>query len=347
MHLSDFDYVLPPELVAQEPAPNRDGSRLLLVDRVSDRFGHHTFSEVLNFLIPGDVLVLNNTRVIPARLYGRKGTGGKMEALLLGEDRDGNWQALLKIRGRPKEGDRLEFADGELSAELVGRHEAEGWLLRFEGSPDEFRERLEQHGNMPLPPYIKRKGEEDPRRSLDQERYQTVFARESGAIAAPTAGLHFTETLLESAKEMGVQVEYLTLHVGLGTFKPVTADDPTQHRMHAEFYELAPETASSLNRALAEGRRIIAVGTTAVRTLETCAQGGSISPGRGWTDIYIYPPYRFRAIGGMLTNFHLPKTTLLMLVSAFAGRERILRAYEEAVANCYRFFSYGDAMLML
>jgi S-adenosylmethionine:tRNA ribosyltransferase-isomerase len=347
MRLSDFDYRLPPELIAQEPPARRQDSRLLFLRRDSGRMEHFRFPQVVDICQPGDVLVLNDTRVVPARLFGRKETGGGVDALVVREEAGGVWQALMKARGKLQEGEKIGFADGELPATVLGRHEEGGWRLRFQVTGDELRDRLAARGKMPLPPYIRRTGPDDPRDSIDRERYQTVFAEKLGAIAAPTAGLHFTEAILAQLRAKGVETYAVTLHVGLGTFKPVTADDPRKHRMQAEFFTLGNEVAESINRAMEQGRRIIAVGTTSVRTLETCFEGGRLRPKSGWTDLFIYPPYEFRVVRGLLTNFHLPKSTLLMLVSAFACRERILAAYQEAIAERYRFYSYGDAMLIL
>jgi len=347
MKLSDFDYQLPLELIAQEPPENRDDSRLLLLDRETGRIEHLHFPSILDLLQPRDVLVLNNTQVIPARLSGHKQTGAKVDALLVQEETDGAWQTLLKTRGKLRDGETLSFADGELPATLLGKHPAEGWRIRFEVPGNELPQKLAQIGRMPLPPYIKRLAGNDPRDPVDRKRYQTVFAGQPGAIAAPTAGLHFTEDTLARLQDKGIETHYVTLHVGLGTFKPVTAEDPRDHNMHAEFFVLEDHVADALNAALTEGRRIVAVGTTAVRTLESCYEGGRLEPRSGETDLFIYPPHEFQVVRGLLTNFHLPKSTLLMLVAAFAGRERVLAAYEEAIRLRYRFYSYGDAMLIL
>ena len=347
MKLSDFDYQLPLELIAQEPPQNRDDSRLLLLDRATGQTDHLRFPSVLDILLPGDVLVLNNTQVIPARLSGRKQTGAKVDALLVQEEAAGVWQALLKTRGKLRDGETLSFADDELPATLLGRHPTEGWRIRFEVPGKELLRKLAQIGRMPLPPYIKRQAGQDPRDPVDRERYQTVFAGRPGAIAAPTAGLHFTEDTLVRVQEKGVEVHHVTLHVGLGTFKPVTAEDPREHQMHTELFVLEDRVADALNAALAEGRRIVAVGTTAVRTLESCYEDSRLKPRSGETDLFIYPPHEFQVVRGLLTNFHLPKSTLLMLVAAFAGRERVLAAYDEAIRLRYRFYSYGDAMLIL
>lgn len=341
MKLSDFDFHLPEELIAQRPVEPRDASRLMMIPRDGGALMHRHFRDLPQYLNPGDALVLNETRVLPARLLGeREGTGGAVEVLLLKRiDRD-RWECLVKPGKKARPGQRISFGGGLLVATVLEATEVGGRVIQFayEGI---FEAILEQLGQMPLPPYIHERLE-------DPERYQTVFARESGSAAAPTAGLHFTPELLDQLRAKGVQIEKLLLHVGLGTFRPVNVEEVTEHKMHSEFYTLTPETADRLNRVRAAGGRIIAVGTTSVRTLETVAsEDGLIKPGQGWTDIFIYPGYRFKAVDGMITNFHLPKSSLLMLVSAFAGRERMLQAYSDAVADRYRFFSFGDAMLLL
>ncbi|MBI2190794.1 MAG: tRNA preQ1(34) S-adenosylmethionine ribosyltransferase-isomerase QueA [Planctomycetes bacterium] len=344
--LSDFDYVLPPHLIAQQPLARREDARLLLLDRADGRMRHLRFHQVLEVIEPGDLLVLNDTRVLPARLYGMRSTGGRVEALLVSQEADGCWHALLHARGRLQPGEAIHFGRGHIRSTLERRHAEGGWYLHFDDAADELDRKLQTLGHMPLPPYIKRRGEDDPRWSVDRERYQTVYAREPGAIAAPTAGLHFTESLLEEGRQRGVRTVCVTLHVGLGTFKPVTAEDPTRHPMHAECYEVSEAAAQAVNAVREHGRRVIAVGTTACRALETCARNGRAEPGRGTTRLFMYPPYTFQVVDALLTNFHLPRSTLLMLVSAFAGRDRILHAYETAVREGYRFYSYGDAMLI-
>lgn len=341
MKLSDFDFHLPEELIAQTPVEPRDASRLLVVDRNGGALTHRHFRDLPDYLRSGDVLVVNETRVMPARLMGaREGSGGAIEVLLLKRvDRD-RWETLVKPGKKARPGQRIIFGDGALVGTVLESTEVGGRIIEFtyEGV---FEEVLDRLGQMPLPPYITERLE-------DAERYQTVFARERGSAAAPTAGLHFTPELLACLEAMGVKVHKVLLHVGLGTFRPVQVEDVLTHRMHSEFYTVTPETASALNAARAAGGRLFAVGTTTVRTLETVTgEDGQIQPGEGWTDIFIYPGYRFRAVDAMITNFHLPKSTLLMLVSAFAGREAILNAYEEAVRERYRFFSFGDAMLLL
>ncbi|MDA0842122.1 MAG: tRNA preQ1(34) S-adenosylmethionine ribosyltransferase-isomerase QueA [Planctomycetota bacterium] len=346
MKLSDFDFCLPPELIAQEPAERREDSRLMVLNRENRTIDHLKFHQVPDLMHAGDLLVLNNTRVVPSRLFGKRHTGGRVEALLVEEIETGIWQALLKSRGRLEDGEAIEFTD-ELQARLLGKHPAEGWLLDFKIPAPAFLSMLEKHGLMPLPPYIKREKGSDARNQMDMERYQTVFARESGAIAAPTAGLHFTDKLIENLKARGVLVEYVTLHVGLGTFKPVTAEDVQDHVMHPEEYFLSEATAKAVNDAKAEGRRVIPVGTTSLRTLESCAAGQRVSAGQGDTNLFIYPPYDFQIADAMITNFHLPKSTLMMLISALADRALVLDAYRIAIEEKYRFFSYGDAMFIL
>jgi len=337
----DFDYTLPEHLIAQHPADRRDLSRLLVYDRQSGTVAHRHFRDVVGYIRPDDCLVLNDTRVIPARLLGkREDTGGAMEFLLLKDHGNDVWETLVKPGRRAQIGTRFTFGDGVLTAEVLSKTDGGGRLVRFfyEGV---FAEVLDRVGLMPLPPYIHEKLE-------DPERYQTVYARYRGSAAAPTAGLHFTEELLDTIREQGTAIAKLTLHVGLGTFRPVKEERIEDHPMHAEAYTVTEEAADTINTARLRGGRIIAVGTTAVRTLETVAdENGTVHPGEGQTDIFIYPGYRFRAVDCLITNFHLPQSTLLMLVSAFAGREQILAVYREAVAREYRFFSFGDAMLIL
>lgn len=341
MKVADFDYYLPPELIAQQPVYPRDSSRLLVLDRVSGRMEHRSFSDIVAYLEPGDVLVLNDTRVIPARLFGlKKDTGAKIEVLLLKRLSVHKWEVLVNPGKRLKEGAEITFGNGDLKAKVLERTDVGGRILEFEFE-GVFEELLDKLGTMPLPPYIKERLE-------DKERYQTVYSRVEGSSAAPTAGLHFTTELLSQIQQMGVQVVYLLLHVGLGTFRPVKADTVEEHIMHSEFYQVDPEAAEKINEAKKAGGRIVAVGTTTVRTLETvAAPDGEIIPGSGWTDIFIYPGYQFKAVDVLLTNFHLPKSTLLMLVSAFAGSDKVKAAYSAAVENRYRFFSFGDAMLII
>ncbi|MFO7341591.1 MAG: tRNA preQ1(34) S-adenosylmethionine ribosyltransferase-isomerase QueA [Caldibacillus debilis] len=342
MKTEEFDFDLPEELIAQTPLKERTSSRLMVLDRKTGGIVHDRFSNIKTYLRPGDCLVLNNTKVMPARLYGEKtDTGAHVEILLLKQREGDEWETLAKPAKRIKPGSEIRFGRGELTAVCVGTTDFGGRILKFryEGI---FYEILEKLGEMPLPPYIKEK-------LGDQSRYQTVYAKEIGSAASPTAGLHFSEGLLAEIKEMGVHLAFLTLHVGLGTFRPVTAENIEDHKMHAEFYQFPEETAELLNRVREEGGRIISVGTTSTRTLETVASrhNGKFAPESGWTDIFIYPGYRFQAIDGLITNFHLPKSTLIMLVSAFAGKERIMNAYRTAVRERYRFFSFGDAMLII
>ena len=342
MRLEEFDYDLPPELIAQRPLPRRDASRLMVLHRDDERIEHRTFPEIREYLRAGDGLVLNNTRVLPARLFGHKeGTGGRTEVLLLSPLGDGVWEALLRPGRRMHPGTRLVLGDGRLHATVLGRGEDHTFRVRFDEVAD-FRSRLEAIGEVPLPPYIRRKADEE-----DRERYQCVYAHEDGAVAAPTAGLHFTPTVLENLRADGIEIVEITLHVGLGTFQPVQVENIEEHRIHSEYAELDEEAAERLNRIRAEGGRLVAVGTTSVRTVETAARDGTIRPFRGHTDLFIYPGFTFHATDALLTNFHLPKSSLLMLVAAFAGYDFIRRAYAVAVEERYRFYSYGDAMLIL
>lgn len=339
MLVSDFDYALPEELIAQTPAPRRDHSRLLVLGRRDGRMAHRRFYELADYIQPGDTLVFNDTRVIPARLIGAKtDTGGKVEVFLLNRLAGDTWETLVKPGKKARPGTAIRFSD-ELSCEIVSGTDFGGRVVRFvfDGVFETILDRL---GETPLPPYIHET-------LADKERYQTVYARERGSAAAPTAGLHFTPELLARLKEKGAELAFVTLHVGLGTFRPVSVEDVSQHVMHREYYSVSPETAAIINRTRERGGRVIAVGTTSVRTLESAAADGKVSPGSGWTEIFIYPGYQFKLIDGLVTNFHLPKSTLLMLISAFAGRDNILAAYREAVARRYRFFSFGDAMLII
>lgn len=342
MKLDAFDFHLPEHLIAQTPLENRAESKLLVLDRKSGKIEHRSFTDIKEYLKPGDCLVLNNTKVLPARLYGiKKDTGAKIEILLLHQTENDTWEVLAKPARKVKVGTELVFGNGELKATCTGTKEHGGRILEFsyEGI---FYEVLERLGEMPLPPYIK---EQLP----EKDRYQTVYAKEEGSAAAPTAGLHFTTELLDELQEAGIKLAYLTLHVGLGTFRPVSVDNVEDHEMHAEFYHMPEETANLLNEVKKTNGRIVSVGTTSTRTLETIARDhdGKFVATSGWTDIFIYPPYEFRAIDALITNFHLPKSTLIMLISAFAGREKVMEAYEEAIAKEYRFFSFGDAMLII
>lgn len=335
---NDFYYDLPEELIAQTPASPRDASRLLVYDRTSKKTEHRIFKDVTDYLKKGDVLVVNNTRVLPARLYARTENGGAVEVLLLKRLDIDKWEVLVKPGKKCKIGTRLDISDG-LSLTVEGITESGERIVRFiyDGV---FEEILERVGNMPLPPYIKKKLE-------DKNRYQTVYAKTDGSAAAPTAGLHFTPALLERIRGMGVEVAEVLLHVGLGTFRPVKEEIITDHKMHSEYYEVGAEAAETINRAKREGRRIIAVGTTSVRTLESAAdENGLLKPCSGNTEIFIYPPYKFKCVDALITNFHLPESTLIMLVAAMTGREEILSLYNEAVRERYRFFSFGDAMFI-
>ena len=342
MKTSDFYYDLPRELIAQDPLADRSSSRLMTLDRGSHQIGHSVFSRIGEYLHPGDCLVINDTKVIPARLYGhRKETGGAVEILLLTRKEEDVWECLVKPGKKARPGTVLRFGEPELmTGEILSMDEDGNRMIRFHYDGI-FEELLDRLGEMPLPPYI-------THRLKDRNRYQTVYARHEGSAAAPTAGLHFTRELMEQLKDQGITFAHVTLHVGLGTFRPVKAEDVENHHMHSEYYQVTEDQARLINDVRSNGGRIIAVGTTGCRTLESAADpDGRILPGSGWTDIFIYPGYRFRAVDALITNFHLPESTLLMLVSAFAGREFILQAYEEAVRERYRFFSFGDAMLIL
>lgn len=341
LRLADFDYTLPPELIAQRPVSPRDSSRLMVLERTTGRITHRVFNEIGEYLNPGDVLVVNDTRVIPARLRGRRvGTGGAIELLLLRPGADGAWEALVRPSRRLKSGTTVEVGTDAVPIE-IGERLSDGRRMVRLREGGEMLDLLHRTGEAPLPPYIRTPGD-DP---AIKAAYQTVYAREDGAVAAPTAGLHFTPELLERIRAQGVDVVTLTLHVGLGTFQPVTADDVGDHKMGKEYYTITPAAADAIN---ARRGRFVAVGTTTVRTLETVATfGGRVRAGSGWTELFIVPGFAFRAVQALVTNFHLPRTTLLMLVSAFAGREMILAAYEEAVRERYRFYSFGDAMLIV
>ncbi|SIS51091.1 tRNA preQ1(34) S-adenosylmethionine ribosyltransferase-isomerase QueA [Salimicrobium salexigens] len=339
--INEYDFELPEELIAQTPLKDRDSSRLMVLNTEAEEIEHRVFSDVKDYLHPGDCLVLNDTKVLPARLYGvKEDTGGKVEVLLLHQREGDEWEVLMKPAQKVKEGTELTFGDGRLKAVCTKELEHGGRIVEFsyEGI---FLEVLDSLGEMPLPPYITEQLE-------DRDRYQTVYAKEEGSAAAPTAGLHFTEKLLRELEESGVELVYLTLHVGLGTFRPVSVENVEEHDMHAEFYTLGEESAGTLNRIKENGGRIISVGTTSTRTLETIYREHQRFVGEsGWTDIFIYPPHQVESIDGLVTNFHLPKSTLIMLVSAIAGRDFILEAYRRAVTEKYRFFSFGDAMLIL
>jgi len=340
--LSGYDYDLPPEYIAQAPAERRDESRLMVLDRAADTVTHARFRDLGAFLQRGDLLVLNDTRVIPARLLGVRTTGGKVEMLLLRDLGKGQWEALIRCGGNPRPGEVISFEDDRLAVRLLKRSEEGTWTISLPRGT-EIGALLEEIGRIPLPPYIhrEREAQRDP---LDRARYQTVYARRPGAAAAPTAGLHFTHGLFESLRAQGIGIASLTLHVGLGTFMPVRDEDIRRHRMQREYFSLPEETVRAVEETRAAGRRVVPVGTTSCRVLETV---DPLLAGEGWSELFIYPSYRFKRTDALVTNFHLPRSTLLMLVSALAGRERVLAACEEARREGYRFYSYGDAMLIL
>lgn len=341
MDVKDFYYDLPKELIAQDPLEDRSSSRLMVLDKNTGEVEHKVFKDITAYLRPGDCLVINNTKVIPARLYGVKdGTQAKVELLLLKRKENDIWETLVKPGKKCKPGTKVIFGDGLLTGEIIDVVEEGNRLIRFhyEGIFEEILDRL---GQMPLPPYI-------THQLSDKNRYQTVYAKYDGSAAAPTAGLHFTPELLSQVKEMGVEIAEVTLHVGLGTFRPVKESDVLKHHMHSEFYRIEQSEADKINRAKKEGHRVIAVGTTSTRTLEAASdENGFLKETSGWTEIFIYPGYRFKVIDALITNFHLPESTLVMLVSALAGREHVLKAYEQAVEERYRFFSFGDAMFIV
>ena len=347
MHINDFDYELPEELIAQYPADSRDHARLLVLDRKTGELSHRHFYDIIDYLMPGDCLVMNNSRVLPARLFGiKEETGAKIEFLLTKRKEGDIWETMVRPGKRLKPGDRVRFSETPpFSAEILDYGDDGTRTVRFEYSPEEnaFSVLLDRFGAIPLPPYIHRLSDE-----TDKVRYQTVYSKIEGSVAAPTAGLHFTPELLRAAEEKGVRLANVTLHVGIGTFRPVKCENIEDHKMHFEEYEIDPENAERINRTKAAGGRIISVGTTSTRTLESAAdENGKVRAGYGSTGIFIYPGYRFRVVDSLITNFHLPKSTLLMLISALYDREKILAAYEVAVHERYRFFSYGDAMLII
>ncbi len=340
MDVKDFDYDLPEELIAQDPLEDRSSSRLMVLDKKTGEVSHHIFKEIIKYLRPGDCLVLNNTKVIPARLYGvKEGTMAKIEILLLKRKQNDVWETLVKPGKKAKPGTKIIFGDGILTGEVIDVVDDGNRLIQF-SYDGIFEEILDKLGQMPLPPYI-------THQLKDKNRYQTVYAKYDGSAAAPTAGLHFTKELLNEVKEKGVDIAEVTLHVGLGTFRPVKVDNVLDHHMHSEFYMVSQEAADKINNAKKNGGRIISVGTTSTRTLESAAdENGMLHECSGWTDIFIYPGYKFKVIDCLITNFHLPQSTLVMLVSALAGREHILSAYKKAVEEKYRFFSFGDAMFI-
>ncbi|MFL0194395.1 tRNA preQ1(34) S-adenosylmethionine ribosyltransferase-isomerase QueA [Clostridium sp. WILCCON 0269] len=340
MEVTDFDFYLPEELIAQKPLKQRDEGRLMILDKNTGKIEHRVFKDIINYLNPGDCLVLNDTRVLPARLIGiKEDTGGRMEFLLLKRREQSLWETLVKPGKRAKVGSRFDFGNGQLKAEIVNVKQDGNRIVKFEYSGI-FEEILDKLGEMPLPPYIKEELD-------DKEMYQTVYSKEEGSAAAPTAGLHFTEELLKRLCEKGVKLAFLTLHVGLGTFRPVKVKNIEEHNMHSEFYSMSKETADMINKAKESGHSVIAVGTTSCRTLETIGdKNGRVREQSGWTDIFIYPGYKYKVVDKLITNFHLPQSTLIMLVSAFYGRENTLYAYNMAVKEKYRFFSFGDAMFI-
>lgn len=347
MLVSDFDYELPEELIAQLPADKRENSKMMVLERSSHKIQHKHFYDIVDLIDENSILVLNNTKVMPARLYGMKEeTGAKIEVFLLKQLEGKTWETLIKPSKRVKEGTIIKISD-ELSAKAIEKTEEDGgWIVEmiYEGN---ILEVLHRNGNIPLPPYIERKLANEDIKKLDFERYQTVYAKDEGSVAAPTAGLHFTKEILQKLQDKGVEIAYVTLNVGLGTFRPVKCENILEHKMHSETFEISEETARKINEAKAKGKKLVAVGTTTVRTLETAYQKfGCIKACRDHSELFIYPPYEFKVIDELITNFHLPKSTLLMLVSALAGKNFIFKAYNEAIENNYRFFSYGDCMFI-
>ncbi|MBN1688763.1 MAG: tRNA preQ1(34) S-adenosylmethionine ribosyltransferase-isomerase QueA [Candidatus Omnitrophica bacterium] len=347
LKLSEFDYELSKDLIALEPPPRRPEARLLYVSRNGEEISHHRFDDLLGFLTKGDILVLNNTKVIPARLFGRKATGGKIEGFLLEENPNHEWRVLLRPGGRVSKGAHLVFGENGISLQAEVLNDpcpnSVERILRFLGGSEEIQEKIRKIGHVPLPPYINR-----PDNDLDRELYQTVFAEKEGAVASPTAGLHFDRNLLDQISNRGVEIVYVTLHVSYATFRPIHVEEIEKHEMFEERFEVTREAARQLNCGLKEGRRIIACGTTSVRTLESAVNvAGEIVPQQGKTRLFIYPPYPFKVVQGLITNFHLPKSSLLLLVAAFLGKDKLFRAYEEAIQKGYRFYSYGDAMVIL
>ncbi|WP_018247763.1 tRNA preQ1(34) S-adenosylmethionine ribosyltransferase-isomerase QueA [Orenia marismortui] len=341
MKVKDFDFELPEKLIAQEPMEPRDESRLMVINKIEDKIEDKIFKEIVDYFDPGDTLVRNNTKVIPARLFGHKEkTGGKVEILLLNQVKLDRWETLVRANGKVKIGTRIVFGNEELVAEVKDMTDFGGRVVEFEYD-GVFEEILDQLGNMPLPPYITKELD-------DADKYQTVYAKKRGAAAAPTAGLHFTDNLLAQIKDKGVNIVDVTLHVGLGTFRPVKVDTIEEHDMHSEYYEISEETAQIINETKKRGNKVFSVGTTSTRTLETVAdENGKVKASKGWTDIFIYPGYEFKLVDALITNFHLPQSTLVMLVSAFAGKDLTMRAYQQAVEEEYRFYSFGDGMLII
>ncbi|MGR3319976.1 MAG: tRNA preQ1(34) S-adenosylmethionine ribosyltransferase-isomerase QueA [Candidatus Anammoxibacter sp.] len=353
-NLSDFDYNIPKDLIAQQPRTKRDESRLLVFNRNDGTIEHKRFGQITDYLQKGDLLVFNDTKVFPARLIGRKESGGLVEVLLLNETSPYNWNVLIKSSTKPKPGQNIEFNKSTMTGTILNSPSNGKWQMSFStctgqfNTQKEFFDNLDRTGKTPLPPYIKREKHDQECDTEDKERYQTVYAKKIGAIAAPTAGLHFTTALLKQIMDKGIQVAFVTLHVGLGTFKTIKANDYSKHVMDSEYYEVSEKAANLIRKAKDEGRRIIGVGTTSCRVLETINKDDNhITPCSGWTNLFIFPPYKFKATNALITNFHQAKTTLLLLVSAFAGKENILRTYEIAMNKGYRFYSYGDSMMIV
>ena len=344
--ISHYDYTIPKHLIAQHPIAKRDESRLLVLHRKSARIEHRKFYDIIEYLNCGDVLVLNDTKVAPARIIGYRTTGGRVEGLIIKEILENTWEILLQSNHRLKETESLCFGNNAVIGRLVCRNDTGSWTIRFENRK-KFIEMLESSGRMPLPPYIKRNPEDKSSGIHDVERYQTIYAKKMGAIAAPTAGLHFTENILQELTNKGIKIVYITLHVGLGTFKTIKEEDFRQHTIHKEFYNIPEAAIDTINKAKSLGKRIIATGTTTCRVLETLARNHTSKRSSGWTDLFIYPPYKFKLTDSLITNFHLQRSTLILLVSAFAGGENIASSYEEAISLGYRFYSYGDCMLIV
>ena len=344
--ISHYDYTIPKHLIAQHPTAKRDESRLLILHRKSARIEHRKFYDIIEYLNCGDVLVLNDTKVAPARIIGYRTTGGRVEGLIIKEILENTWEILLQSNHGLKENESLCFGNNTVIGRLVCRNDTGSWTIKFEDRR-KFIEMLENSGRMPLPPYIKRNPEDKSSGTDDEERYQTIYAKKMGAIAAPTAGLHFTESILQELTNKGIKIVYITLHVGLGTFKTIKVEDFRQHTIHKEFYNIPEAAIVTINKAKSLGKRIIATGTTTCRVLETLARNNTTKEISGWTDLFIYPPYKFKLTDSLITNFHLQRSTLILLVSAFAGGENIASSYEEAISLGYRFYSYGDCMLIL
>jgi len=344
-NISNYDYDLPKHLIAQYPTTKRDESRLLVLHKESSKIEHKKFYEIIEYLNSGDVLVLNDTKVFPARILGVRTTGGRVEGLVVKKIEDNTWEVLLQSNHRLKENEVLNFDNG-VKGQILYRNDTGGWIVRFEDE-EKFIEMIEYSGRMPLPPYIKRNSNNKSQGIHDEERYQTIYAKKMGAIAAPTAGLHFTTNLLQEITCKGIKIVSITLHVGLGTFKPIHKEDFRQHAIHKEFYNIPNDAIDTINKAKSLGKRIFATGTTTCRALETIASNHTTEKSSGWTNLFIYPPYKFKLADSLITNFHLQRSTLLLLVSAFAGRENIATSYEEAIRLNYRFYSYGDCMLIL